>query len=174
LSASDENQDKSPDENKAEKESRENLFKTLDDLVSHTNSSRQLFLIFIGSALFFAPVALVLGGVLLEHPEYNIRHLEGGYDRYSANMSLQGAHLEVVSQNGTIIRDIPIQQIPPPHSPRTDFIFLGVNIFIIISIIFAGILLFIAIKEYRFFAKWNKRFTKFKSLQEKIDKELED
>jgi len=40
--------------------------------------------------------------------------------------------------------------------------------------VFGGILLFIAIKEYRFFSKWNKRFAKFKSMQDKIDKELED
>ncbi len=175
MSSSEENQDKGPDENKPEKESRENLFKMLDDLVSHTNSSRQLFLIFIGSALFFAPVALVLGGVLLGHPDYNIRHLqERGFEGSSANMQLQGAHIQLVSQNGTVIRDIPIKQMPPPPSPRYGSIFLGINIFIIISIIFAGILLFVAIKEYRFFSKWNKRFAKFKSMQDKIDKELED
>jgi hypothetical protein len=159
------------DEN--DKAKAENLFKVLDEILAHTNSSRRLFLIFIASALFFAPIALGLGGVLLGHPTYNIRHLEGsgmmGED--VANMPMEGTHLQLVLQNGTVIKDIPIQQIQQrPHG--TGPIFLGISIFITISIIFAGILLFIAVKEYRFFSKWNKRFIKYKSLNEKIDKEL--
>ncbi|HYL66650.1 MAG TPA: hypothetical protein VEU72_05815 [Nitrosopumilaceae archaeon] len=149
----------------------ENLFKVLDELLAHTNSSRRLFLIFIASALLFAPIALGLGGVLLGHPTYNIRHLEGMMGGYTANMPMNGAHLQLVSQNGTVIKDIPIQQMQQ-HPHGTGTIFLGISIFIIISIIFAGILLFIAIKEYRFFSKWNKRFIKYKSLNDKIDKEL--
>jgi hypothetical protein len=161
-------EDKDFKEKKNDKEKSENLFRILDELLSHTNSSRRLFLIFIASALFFAPVAFVLGGVLLGHPTYNIRHLERGIEENSANMSLHGAHLQLVSQNGTVINDMPI----PQHSHRSGFIFLGISIFILISVIFAGILLFIAVKEYRFFSKWNKRFIKYKSLNDKIDKEL--
>ena len=161
--------DKDLKENKNDKKESENLFRVLDDLLSHTNSSRRLFLIFIASALFFAPVALVLGGVLLGHPAYNIRHLTGeGGENY---MPMQGMHLQVVTQNGTVINDMPIQQFQPrPHGAGS--IFLGINIFIIVSIVFAGILLFIAVKEYRFFSQWNKRFMKYKSLKDKIDKEL--
>jgi len=156
-----------------DKSKAENLFRVLDDLLVHTNSSRRLFLIFIASALFFAPVALVLGGVLLGHPTYNIRHLEGGgmMGENPANMPMGDTHLQLVLQNGTVIKDIPIQQMQQrPHG--TGPIFLGISIFIIISIIFAGILLFIAVKEYRFFSRWNKRFIKYKSLNDKIDKEL--
>ncbi|MBI3623395.1 hypothetical protein HY212_04950 [Candidatus Pacearchaeota archaeon] len=160
--------DKDLKENKDAKKESENLFRILDDLLVHTNSSRRLFLIFIASALFFAPVALVLGGVLLGHPTYNIRHLQGEIGENSANMPMQGMHLQVVTQNGTVIHDVPI----PQHSPRAGFIFLGTSIFIVISIVFAGILLFIAVKEYRFFSRWNHRFTKYKSLQDKVDKEL--
>ncbi|HEV2193775.1 MAG TPA: hypothetical protein VGR54_09180 [Nitrosopumilaceae archaeon] len=158
--------DKDFKENKDYKKESENLFRILDELLIHTNSSRRLFLIFIASALFFAPVALVLGGVLLGHPEYNIRHLEAGEN--SENTSMQGMHLQLVAQNGTVLQEMPF----PHHSPRAGSIFLGTSIFIVISIIFAGILLFIAIKEYRFFSKWNKRFIKYKSLNDKIDKEL--
>ena len=86
------------------------------------------------------------------------------------NMSMKGAHIQLVSSNGTVIRDIPIQMQDRPHGIGS--IFLGVSIFIIVSIVFAGILLFIAIKEYRFFSKWSKRFIKYKSLNDKIDKEL--
>jgi len=164
---------KNTDENN-DKVKAENLFKVLDALLAHTNSSRRLFLIFIASALLFAPVALVLGGVLLGHPTYNIRHLQGMggmIGENDASMLIPGSHIQLVSPNGTVMRDIPIQQIPErPHG--TGSIFLGINIFIIVSIIFSGILLFVAVKEYRFFSKWNKRFMKYKSLNDKIDKEL--
>ena len=163
---------KNIDENN-DKVKAENLFKVLDALLTHTNSSRRLFLIFIASALLFAPVALVLGGVLLGHPTYNIRHLQGMgmIGENDASMLMPGSHIQLVSPNGTVMRDIPIQQMPDrPHG--TGSIFLGINIFIIISIIFSGILLFVAVKEYRFFSKWNKRFIKYKSLNDKIDKEL--
>jgi hypothetical protein len=163
-------EDKDIKENNDDKKKSENLFRILDDLLAHTNSSRRLFLIFIGTALFFAPVALGLGGVLLGHPMYNIRHLERTMGESPENATMQGTHLALVSQNGTILKEIPF----PPHPHGTGFIFLGISIFIIISVIFAGILLFIAIKEYRFFSKWNKRFIKYKSLKDKIDKELDE
>jgi len=174
LSNPDENVGGEPKENKESKESKENLFKIVDDIVAHTNKSRRLFMIFIASALVFGPVALGLGAVLLGHPAYNIRHLDTSSEGNSTNMPQNGMHLQLVSANGTVIREMPFQQMMPFHSPRIGFIFLELNIFIIISIVFGGILLFIAIKEYRFFSKWNSRFAKFKSMQDKIDKELED
>ena len=169
-----ENQDKKTDDDETKREPRENPFKMLDDLLTHTNRSRQLFLIFIGATLFFAPISLVLGGVLLGHPKYNIGHLEGGFENNSTDMMiLHGAHLQLVSQNGTVIREM-LPFHTSNHLHRIGFIFLGIRVFIVISIIFAGILLFIAIKEYRFFSKWNARYTKFKSLQDKIDEDLKD
>src|SRR5712692_4496428 len=137
--------DKDFKENKDDKKESENLFRILDDLLSHSNSTRRLFLIFIACALFFAPVALVLGGVLLGHPAYNIRHLEDREEN-SSNIQMQGMHLQLVAPNGSIISNTPF----PPHSPRAGFIFLGTSVFIVISVVFAAILLFIAIKEYRF------------------------
>jgi len=160
--------DKDFKENKDDKNASENLFRILDDLLVHTNSSRRLFLIFIASALFFAPVALVLGGVLLGHPAYNIRHLEGVERENFPNIPMQGMHFQLVAQNGTVIKNMPI----PQHPPMSGSIFLGISTFILISIIFAGILLFIAVKEYHFFSKWNYRFMKYKSLRDKVDKEL--
>ena len=157
-----------------EKKEPENILKILDELLAHTNSSRRWFLIFIASALFFGPAALILGGVLLGHPDYNIKHLETEQNGY--NMShISGTHLRLVDQNGTVIRDFPLpmggdrMMQPPSHFSS---IFLGVRIFITISIIFAIILLIIAIKEYRFFSHWNKRFTSYKSHKDKVDREL--
>ena len=154
---------------KDDKKESDNILKILDELLAHTNSSRRLFLIFIASALFFGPAALILGGVLLGHPEYNIRHLETQQGGDNTNMRfIPGAHLQLVDQNGTVIRELPMMGDRPHNTP----IFFGLRIFITISIIFAIILLFIAIKEYRFFSHWNKRFTKYKSLKDKVDKEL--
>jgi hypothetical protein len=155
---------------KDEKKESENILKTLDELLSHTNSSRRLFLIFIASALFFGPVALILGGVLLGHPEYNIRQLETQQGSGSDFRHFPpGTHLQLVDKNGTVINEFPMMGGNRPHYAS---IFLGLRVFITISIIFAAILLWIAIKEYKFFSHWNKRFTKYKSLQDKVDKEL--
>jgi hypothetical protein len=163
--------DTSPDDKDERKES-DNILKILDELLAHTNSSRRLFLIFIASALFFGPAALILGGVLLEHPQYNIRHLETQQEGNPEDFRpIPGAHLQIVDQNGTVIRELPPMMGDRPHNMP---IFLGLRVFIIISIIFAIILLFIAIKEYRFFSHWNKRFTKYKSLKDKVDEELSD
>lgn len=159
-------------DDKAEKKESENILEILDELLSHTNSSRRLFLIFIASALFFGPVALVLGGVLLEHPDYNIRHLEQGGYNFTDTYHTAGIHLQVVDQNGKVIRELPM--MPPPGMDRSHIgpIFFGLRVFIVISIVFAAILLFIAIKEYRFFSHWNKRFSKYRALKDKVDKEL--
>jgi hypothetical protein len=158
---------------KDDKKESESILKILDELLSHTNSSRRLFLIFIASALFFGPVALILGGVLLEHPDYNIRHLEPGGDNFANMHRMPGMHIQIVDQNGTIVRELPIS---PPGGDRvhTAPIFLGLRIFIIISLVFAAILLFVAIKEYRFFSHWNKKFTRYKTLKDKVDKELDE
>ena len=157
-------------EGKDENEKSDNILKILDELLAHTNRSRRLFLTFIATALFFGPAAIILGGVLLEHPDYSIRQLEaqqggGGDFRHIPS----GAHLQLVDQNGTVIRELPTMGVNRPHSTT---IILGLRIFITISIVFAVILLLIAIKEYKFFVHWSKRFTKYKSLKDKVDKEL--
>ncbi len=170
-----ENNASPPDKN--EKKESENILKILDELLSHTNSSRRLFLIFIGSALLFGPVALILGGVLLGHPDYSIRHLEPqqGMDNITSMHHITGMHIQVVDQNGTVIRELPM--MPPTSGMDRSHvapIFFGLRTFIVISIVFAIILLIIAIKEYRFFSHWNKRFNKYKALKDKIDKELDE
>jgi hypothetical protein len=47
-------------------------------------------------------------------------------------------------------------------------------VFVAITVILASIWLAIGIKERRFFASWDKRFSRFMSLKDKIDKELGD
>ena len=148
----------------------DNILKILDELLAHTNRSRRLFLTFIATALLFGPAAIILGGVLLEHPDYSIRQLE---TQQGAGNELRhippGAHLQLVDQNGTVIRELTAMGGNHPH---TTSIFLALRVFIVISITFAVILLLIAVKEYKFFSHWSKRFTKYRSLQDKVDKEL--
>src|SRR5512146_366746 len=134
-------------DDKDEKKESENILEILDELLSHTNNSRRLFLIFIASALFFVPVALILGGVLLEHPDYNIRHLEPSGYNFTDMHRMTGMHIQVVGQNGTIIRELPMMPQFIGDRSHVGPIFFGLRIFIVISIVFAAILLFIAIKE---------------------------
>lgn len=159
------------------KEPPENMFRMIDDLLAHTNSSRRIFLVFIASALIFAPVALVMGGILIGHPRYSVFHLETNHEQFG-NM-IQGAggpsnntQLYIVEKNGSsIIREVPLH--PPPHFMRQDVpIFIGIQVFIFICIIFSAVLLYVALKEYRFFAKWNVRYKRYKTTQDKIDDEL--
>lgn len=173
------NPDKEPNEDAGNKESPENMFKMIDDLLAHTNSSRRIFLIFIASALIFAPVALVTGGILLGHPRYSITNLERHHEEmgnnmtFVGNMTHNGTQLFLVEKNGSsIIREIPFHP-PPLRAMHQDApIFLGIQAFIFVCIIFAAVLLFVALKEYSFFAKWNARYKRYKSTQDKIDDEL--
>ena len=47
-------------------------------------------------------------------------------------------------------------------------------VFVTITVILASVWLAIGLKERRFFASWNKRFSRFMSLKDKIDRELGD
>ncbi|MGI0037080.1 MAG: hypothetical protein ACRD99_01820 [Nitrososphaera sp.] len=47
-------------------------------------------------------------------------------------------------------------------------------VFVTITVVLASVWLAIGIKERRFFASWNRRFSRFMSLKDKIDKELGD
>ncbi len=45
-------------------------------------------------------------------------------------------------------------------------------VFIVVSIVLSSIYLFIGIKEYSFFSRWNKKFSRYMSLREKAEREL--
>ena len=161
---------------KESKESPENLFRMIDDLLSHTNRSRRIFLIFIASALIFAPVALVMGGILIGHPRYSVFNLERSHEEFARNMTFgnysPNMQIYLVEKNGsTVVRETQLN--PPPHPIRQEIpIFIGIQAFIVICITFAAVLLYVALKEYRFFAKWNARYKRYKETQDKIEDEL--
>ena len=45
---------------------------------------------------------------------------------------------------------------------------------IAVSAATAGAWLFIGVKEYKFFSHWNRRYSNYKEMQAKVDKELGD
>jgi hypothetical protein len=111
----------------------ESIFKVLDELIYHLNTTRNTFNFLIISSFILAPLALVVAGIFVLHPRLLVFMLER------------------VPQVGTII-----------------------IVFVTISVLLASIWLAIGIKERAFFSAWNRRFNRFASLREKIDKELED
>lgn len=56
---------------------------------------------------------------------------------------------------------------------QTDVTFLVV-IVVIVSAALAITWLALGLKEYKFFSKWNQRYSKYRKLQENLDKELEE
>lgn len=45
-------------------------------------------------------------------------------------------------------------------------------VFIVVSIVLSSIYLFIGVKEYGFYSKWNRKFSRYVSLRDKAEKEL--
>ncbi len=135
----DDPQEKNNIEPKGGNEKSGNLFEVLDDLIFHMNTTRYIFILLIISSIIIAPIAIIMGGLLLGHPHFSL-----------GNIQLQAQK----------------------NTQRLAVIVLIATIFVIISIILAGIWLFIGIKEYTFFSHWNKRFRRYMSLKDKIDKEL--
>jgi hypothetical protein len=178
-----------------EPEKRESIFQIVDDLIAHMNTTRNLFVLLITSAFIIAPIALVMAAILLSPPPF-VQHDVVRFVRVDSNVTLEhgvppgGIGVGVIS--GKPVGNITM--LPPPpemfnietESPR--FIFVGgppqvhqpadittiIVIFIAISVILASIWLFIGIKEYRFFSRWNKRYGEYMSLQSQIEKKLEE
>lgn len=65
-------------------------------------------------------------------------------------------------------RFLPLLLERVPQVGAIMFVFIGV------SLVLAAIWLGIGIKERRFFARWNNRYSRFMSLKERMDKELGD
>lgn len=57
---------------------------------------------------------------------------------------------------------------------RVPSVGLMIIAFIVITVILAAVWLAIGIKERAFFSAWNTRFSRFISLKERIDRELEE
>jgi hypothetical protein len=195
----------------------------MDDLLSHLNRTKKLFMVLVASSFIIAPLAIVLSilvftppllagvgqpqdvvfarkaaGDIKETPPPGepsaviVRIVPGEQEMQAVNIT----GLKEID-SGTFMVDrsqISIQYVPEgfenvrvfegkPASPR--FMYVGsapaaapfdvtwvIVTVIAASVAMAGVWLFIGAKEYRFFADWNRRYSNYKAMQEKVDKEL--
>lgn len=174
---------------------RENVFEVLDEIISHLHTTRHLFIFLIATAFILAPLAIIMAVLLLSPPPFiqgdvihfqavgNLTHMTKGVVVYKTLNATPGIPVE----SGSVqVANLPNQTFTIA-SPAPRFVFFGgppgfghptdltsaILVFITISVILASIWLFIGLKEYRFFAKWNKKFSRYVSLRDKLDKELE-
>lgn len=180
---------------------RESIFRVLDELVSHMNTSRNISMLLIVSAFILTPVSLVIAVTLLSAPAFvpgtevhfirtGIINGTAGVSTSEFNASTVHAKLGIPPTNLSVgaISGMPVGSdrefiyMPAGHP---QFMISGgpymhqvldistiIVIFAVISIVLSSIWLFIGIKEYSFFSKWNKKFARFMSLKDKVDKDL--
>lgn len=102
------------------------------------------------------------------------------YNATKIMLNNSGVRLEYLPANHFPVKTF---SDPPPkfmyvgdvgHSGRqTDVTFLIVAI-VIISAALATTWLVLGLKEYKFFSKWNQRYSNYKRLQDNLDKDLEE
>ncbi len=200
-------------------EKRESVFKVLDDLISHMNTTRNVFVLLIASSFIIAPISLVMAAILLSPPPFVqtdvVRfvsvpaNVAGGPIPSGPIVTAPGEPFDTIiiepadkspfgpgqrvdnltgapSYGTVFVTGEP--QIFNVETERPRFIFIGgppavnqpadmttiILIFIATAVILASIWLFIGVKEYRFFSKWNKRYGEYMSLQSQIEKKLEE
>lgn len=182
---------------------RESIFRVLDELVSHMNTSRNVSMLLIVSAFILTPVSLVIAVTLLSAPAFvpgtEVHFIRAGIingtagkigiSTFNASMAPSqfsippGANISTGEAGGiSVVNARDFVYMPAGHP---QFMISGgpymhqvldistiIVIFAVISIVLSSIWLFIGIKEYSFFSKWNKKFARFMSLKYKVDKDL--
>jgi hypothetical protein len=196
----------------------------MDDLLSHLNRTKKLFMILVASSFIVAPLAIVLSILVFTPPllagvgqpqdvVFTKATVAGGIKEFPPGEPsavivriVPGEETQAVNitglkeiDSGAFMVDrsqISVQYVPEgfddvrvfeskPASPR--FMYVGsapaaapfdvtwvIVTVIAASVAMAGVWLFIGAKEYRFFADWNRRYSNYKAMQEKVDKELGD
>jgi MFS superfamily sulfate permease-like transporter len=133
MSSSDSNGNDSNNsiKNTEKDQNKTSIIEVLDELISHMNTTRNVFKVMILSSFILAPLSLILAGVFVIHPFFMHR----------------------------ILFRIPELGI---------FLLL----FIGVSIMLASMWLFIGLSEQRFFSNWDKKYNRYASLKNQLDKEL--
>ncbi|MEM3160053.1 MAG: hypothetical protein QXJ74_04640 [Nitrososphaera sp.] len=206
---------------------KESVFGIMDDLLSHLNRTKKLFMALVISSFIVAPLAIILSilifmppfltgvgqqqdvvisakaGVIQGFPndtmapgtaasgwvrivpsedaeKFNFtitRPIEGGDTIFVERSQL---HVEYVPAGETrTITVFEAQPMPPRFlyvgaQPAAPFDVTWIMVAVIgVSAAMAGAWLFIGVKEYRFFAHWNRRYSNYKEMQDKVDRELE-
>ena len=111
--------------------SKTSVVELLDELISHMNTTRNVFKVMILSSFILAPLSLILAGVFVIHPFFMHRILF--------------------------------------RIPEVGIFLL---LFIGVSIMLASMWLFIGLSEQRFFSNWDKKYNRYASLKNQLDKEL--
>jgi len=133
MSSSDSNGNDSNNsiKNTEKDQNKTSIIEVLDELISHMNTTRNVFKIMILSSFILAPLSLILAGVFVIHPFFMHRILF--------------------------------------RIPEVGIFLL---LFIGVSIMLASMWLFIGLSEQRFFSNWDKKYNRYASLKNQLDKEL--
>jgi MFS superfamily sulfate permease-like transporter len=133
MSSSDSNGNDSNNsiKNTEKDQNKTSIIEVLDELISHMNTTRNVFKVMILSSFILAPLSLILAGVFVIHPFFMHRILF--------------------------------------RIPEVGIFLL---LFIGVSIMLASMWLFIGLSEQRFFSNWDKKYNKYASLKNQLDKEL--
>jgi hypothetical protein len=118
-------------DNKRSSKNNATVFELLDELISHMNTTKNIFTLLILSSFILAPIALIVAGIFVLHPFFLYRIL-----------------FRLPTVGGILL------------------------LFISVSIMLASIWLYIGATEQRFFSQWNKKFSRYMSKRNQVDKEL--
>ena len=205
-------------------ENKESIFGVMDDLLSHLNRTKKLFMVLVISSFVIAPLAIVLSILVFTPPLLAgvgqpqdvvftkaamvgaIKEVQPGEPSAVIVKIIPGEETQAVNitglkeiDSGSFMVDksqISVHYVPEgfenfrvyeskPMPPR--FMYVGSApaaapfdvTWVIVTVIaattaMAGVWLFIGAKEYRFFSDWNRRYSNYKEMQAKVDKELDD
>lgn len=204
---------------------KESVFGIMDDLLSHLNRTKKLFMALVISSFIVAPLAIVLS-ILIFMPPFltgvgqqqdvvisaKAGVIQGFTDgpvgpgtgwvrivpsedaerfNFTLTKPIEGGETIFVERSQLQVEYVPAGEMrtitvfeAPPVPPR--FLYVGAQpaapfdvTWIMVAVIgisaaMAGAWLFIGVKEYRFFAHWNRRYSNYKEMQDKVDRALDD
>lgn len=201
---------------------KESVFGIMDDLLSHLNRTKKLFMALVISSFAIAPLAIVLSILVFTPPLLagvgqpqdvvftkpammgKVGVQQGGSPSTVIVKIVPGEEMQAVNitgikeiNSGAFMVDksqISVEYVPEGASTQVfeskqmppRFMYVGSApaatpfdvTWVIVTVIaasaaMAGVWLFIGAKEYRFFSHWNQRYSNFKKMQEKVDRELD-
>jgi len=143
-----------------DKPDRENIFKILDGIMHDLGKTKKMFLIMILTILIIPPIAIMVASTAFDSPFH-----DGFQERLEEKLqnSLQKGDLDLDQYEH--IKHITSDDGHMIHMPKGPQL-----------IIFALSLgwLAVGIRQWVVLSKWDKKYKKFKTDQEDIDKKLDD
>jgi hypothetical protein len=172
---------------------RESVFKIMDDLISHMNTTRNLFIVLIVSSFVIAPVILITVAIVFTPPEFlstdNIIMRTEKMPHAKENLTSQYEGKPPPPKGEMPVGNVTGSEFPIP-APKGEFTFFKIQsklqesyladittvvaVLIATSVILASLSIFIGIKEYRFFSRWSKRYSEYVSSQKRVEEKLDE